>query len=98
MLARAMVKAAFGIILFVMGASVASAAILLTVGLAQQVSIVTERGRRAASRARAPIARCRLPLVIITTITATEARFVGLNDGAELEHCAFAPHNHTRHR
>ena len=69
-------------------AGVAGAAVLSTVGWAHQGTIVTERGRRAAARAGAPIAGLR------------EARFVGLSDATIIrirtKHCAFAPHNHDR--
>ena len=66
-------------------AGVAGAAILSTIGCAHQGTIVTERGRRAAVRAGAPVAGLR------------EARLVGLGDGAPIiKHCAFAPHNQNR--
>ena len=65
-------------------AGVADAAVLSTVGCAHQGTIVTERERRAAVRAGAPVARLR------------EARHVGLIDATIMKHCAFAPHNQNR--
>ena len=67
-------------------AGVACAAVLGTIGCAHQGTIVTERGRRAAARAGAPVAGLR------------EARLVGLIDATIMKHCAFAPHNQNRQR
>ena len=60
-------------------AGVADAAVLGTAGCAHQGTIVTERGRRAAARAGAPVAGLR------------EARLVGLIDATISKHCAFVP-------